>query len=86
MTSIDLAPREKICCFTYFLTPKLNFSACSKKASRKAVFWTISPRLNRITMIASHWNFVRLKCPEHNSMIVYRFSYKLETLCAAVIM
>ena len=45
MTSIDLTPREKICCCTYFLTPKLNFSACSKKTSRKAVFWTILPGL-----------------------------------------
>ena len=46
MTSIDLTPRENICCFTYFLTPKLNFSACSKKTSQKAVFWTISPGLH----------------------------------------
>ena len=34
MTSIDMTPREKICCFTYFLTPELNFAACSKKTSR----------------------------------------------------
>ena len=34
MASIDLTPREKICCFTYFFTPELNFSACSKKTSR----------------------------------------------------
>ena len=43
MTSTDLTPREKICCFTYFLTPVLNFSVCSKKTWRKAVFWSISP-------------------------------------------
>ena len=45
MASIDLTPREKICFFTHFFTTKLNFSACSKKTSRKAVFWTISPGL-----------------------------------------
>ena len=46
MSSIDLTPQEKIWYFTYFLTPKLNFSSCSKKTSRNAVFldyiaWTI---------------------------------------------
>ena len=41
---IDLTPREKICCFTYFLTPKLNFSACSKKTSRFS--------LNRLDYVA----------------------------------
>ena len=60
MTSIDLTPREKICCFTSFLTPKLNFSACSKNTSRKAVFWTISPGLS----------YSRVKMPR----LVYMFA------------
>ena len=34
MASIDSTPRKKICFFTHFFTPKLNFSACSKKTSR----------------------------------------------------
>ena len=45
MKSIELTLREKICGFTYFLTPKLNFSACSKITWRKVVFWTMSPGL-----------------------------------------
>ena len=51
MTSIDLTPRGKICCFTYFLTPKLNFSACSEKTSRFS--------LNRLDYITGLYHLIK---------------------------
>ena len=34
MTCIDLTSYKKICCSTYFLTPKLKVSACSEETLR----------------------------------------------------
>ena len=69
MTSIDLTPWEKICCFTYFLTPKLNFSACSKKTSRFSL-----NRLDYITISMFLWSL-----KSHKIKVLYcYFNYILE--------
>ena len=61
MTSIELTPRKKICCFTYFLTPKLNFSVCSKKTSRFSL-----NRLDYPTVVAYKLDFFRNVASENS--------------------
>ena len=61
--SIDLTPREKICCFTYFLTPKLNFPACSKKTSRFS--------LNRLDYLVGQVSTKRINKKHNFFFLIY---------------
>ena len=46
MINIYFGPWKKICCYTYFLTPKYKVSAIPGKTTRNDDFLPISPGLS----------------------------------------